>query len=54
MEAADTSLALPNWALISHLQKESFYGAQLKVTLRYIVRVCGRCSALRCGKVCGS
>jgi hypothetical protein len=25
MEAADTSLVLPKWALISRLQKESFY-----------------------------
>jgi hypothetical protein len=54
MEAADTSLALPNWALISRLQKESFYGAQLKVTRSNIVRVCGRCSELRCGNGCGS
>jgi hypothetical protein len=27
IEAADTSLALPNWALISHLQKEFLWSA---------------------------
>jgi hypothetical protein len=32
MEAADTSLVPPKWASISRRQKESFYGALLKVT----------------------
>ena len=41
MEAADTSLVLPKWALISRLQKESFYGALLKVTPQ-VHRMCLR------------
>jgi len=41
MDAAGTSLVLPNWALITPLQKESFYGAQLKVT-RKVHRTCLR------------